>query len=58
MNQTFPYQATELSAFAVTMGTFVISLKNGEIVHHTPEDESAFYSWLQEFEVREVVAEF
>ena len=52
----FPYQPSELSAFAVTYGIFVISLKNGSIIHYTPEDEGQFYNWLLNINVREVVA--
>lgn len=51
----FLYQPGELSAFAVTYGIFVISLKNGSIIHYTPEDEDAFYNWLVSLNVREVV---
>lgn len=51
----FPYQSAELSAFAVTCGIFVISLKNGKIIHYTPDDEDAFYNWLLSVNVREVV---
>jgi hypothetical protein len=48
----FPYAPEELSAFAVTFGTFIISLKNGQIIHHDPADEEAFKQWLLEHEVR------
>lgn len=51
----FPYQGTELSAFAVTCGIFVISLKSGNIVHFTPDDENHFYNWLMSINIREVV---
>jgi hypothetical protein len=51
----FPYLAAELSAFAVTCGIFVISLKSGKIVHFTPDDENHFYNWLVSTSVREVV---
>lgn len=54
MNKEFTFEASELSAFANTFGTFIISLKNGNIVHYTPEDEAAFYEWLQASNVREV----
>lgn len=53
MHETdFPYPATELSAFAETFGTFIISLKNGQIIHHDPNDEESFRKWLLENEVR------
>jgi len=52
----FPYTATEISAFAVTYGIFVISLKNGRIIQHKPEAEDDFYNWLMSLDIREVVA--
>lgn len=52
----FLYQPGELSAFAVTYGIFVISLKNGSIIHYTPDDEEGFYNWLMSVNIREVVA--
>ncbi len=51
-NTDFPYMVEELSAFAVTFGTFIISLKNGQIVHHDPKDEENFRQWLIENNVR------
>lgn len=51
-NTNFPYKAEDLSAFAVTFGTFIISLKNGQIVHHEPKDEEKFRQWLIENNVR------
>lgn len=51
----FPYQPSELSAFAVTCGIFVISLKNGKIIHYTPDNEDSFHDWLVSINVREVV---
>ncbi|MBW7912574.1 MAG: hypothetical protein H3C54_02460 [Taibaiella sp.] len=51
----FPYLAAELSAFAVACGIFVISLKDGKIVHFTPDDEAHFYNWLISTSIREVV---
>lgn len=50
----FPYLATELSAFAISCGIFVISLKNGNIIQFTPADEDHFYNWLVSIRVREV----
>lgn len=51
-NTDFPYTVEELSAFAVTFGTFIISLKNGQIVHHDPTDEASFRQWLIENNIR------
>lgn len=54
MYQGFSHHHNDLSAFAITLGTFVISLKNGNIVHHTPEDLDSFLLWLRNGNVREV----
>ncbi len=48
----FKYQPEELSAFAISFGMFIISLKNGEIVKHEPEDIMSFHNWLVDNEVR------
>ena len=53
-NIDFPYKAEELSAFANTFGTFVISLKNGQVVKHEPKDEGGFYKWLTKHKVRDI----
>lgn len=56
----FNYNAEELSAFGITCGIFVISLKDGQIVQHNPSEEheaKEFYSWLKANNVREVAAE-
>ena len=53
----FTFTPRQLSAFSVCMDTFIISLKNGEIVHHTPDDPSAFLRWLEEHNVRNISAD-
>ncbi len=52
--QEFNYTPEELSAFAETFGTFVISLKNGEVVEHEPKDEEGFRRWLADHNIRNV----
>lgn len=49
----FEHSASELSAFSLCVDTFIISLKNGEIVHFTPAEVSHFQEWLSRFEVRD-----
>ncbi len=55
-NTKFPYQPHELSAFTETIGIFIISLKNGEIVRHNPDDRDAFHRWLLQNNVRDINA--
>ncbi len=50
----FEYPATQLSAFSYSVGTFVISLKNGRIIHFSPADVAAFNSWLIQHGVRDI----
>lgn len=50
----FEYMATELSAFSSSVGTFVISLKSGTIVHFTPKDTEDFKAWLLVHRVRDI----
>lgn len=54
MNKKFPYTASQLSAFAITFDVFVVSLNNGDIIEHKPQDKIAFYNWLKDNNVREV----
>lgn len=56
-NQDFNYAPEDLSAFAETIGTFVISLKNGEVVEHEPKDLEAFRKWLAENNIRNINAQ-
>lgn len=54
---TYPalqYPASDLSAFAVCIDMFIISLKNGEIIHFTPDNVQRFYDWLIDHSVRDV----
>ncbi len=56
-NNTFPalqFPASELSAFAVTMDVFTISLKNGKLVQFKPHNVQTFYDWLIAHGVRDI----
>ncbi|ADQ15949.1 hypothetical protein Lbys_0154 [Leadbetterella byssophila DSM 17132] len=56
-NNTYPtlqFPASELSAFSVATNFFSISLKNGEVIHFTPDDMEAFYNWLIKQGVRDI----
>lgn len=50
----FPYKPEELSAYAETFGTYVISLKNGSVVNYDPKDAKSFEEWLQQHNVRNI----
>lgn len=50
----FEYKAVELSAFSFCIDTFVISLKNGRIVHFVAEDPQEFKAWLIKHRVRDI----
>lgn len=59
-NNTYPaftFPATELSAFAVSVDFFIISLKNGKIIHFTPDNALTFYDWLVAHGVRDIKVE-
>jgi len=50
-----PYHSGELSAYLDTgFNFFMLSLKSGEIVRHSPRDVQAFTNWLKENKVRDV----
>ncbi|OSZ81932.1 hypothetical protein CAP35_01280 [Chitinophagaceae bacterium IBVUCB1] len=50
----FPYHASELSAFLFSIDTFIVSLKNGQIIHFVADDADAFKQWLYEKGVRDI----
>lgn len=52
----FAHSAAELSAYAFSIDTFVISLKTEEIIRHSPEDVVAFQLWLDAHGIRNVNA--
>ncbi|WP_134091130.1 hypothetical protein [Olivibacter sp. XZL3] len=53
----FEFPASELSAFAVTIDFFSISLKSGKIIHFQPEDVQSFYDWLVAHGIRDIQKE-
>jgi len=56
-NNTYPaleFPASELSAFAVTIDCFIISLKNGKIINFTPDNVGDFYCWLTTHNIRDI----
>lgn len=50
----FDHPATQLSAFSLCIDVFIISLKNGEIVHFKPNEIAHFKDWLDRFKVRDI----
>lgn len=50
----FEYQASELSAFILSIDTFIISLKNGRITHFCPGETEEFKKWLNANSVRDI----
>lgn len=56
-NKLYPglqFPASELSAFAVCIDLFIISLKDGEIIRFTPDNVQVFNDWLISNGVRDV----
>jgi hypothetical protein len=50
----FNYKATDLSAYLFSIDTFIISLKNGRIVHFVVEDDNDFKIWLTQHGIRDI----
>lgn len=50
----FPYRAEELSAFILSIDTFIISLKSGQVVKHATKEVRPFYEWLVTNNVRDI----
>ncbi|WP_298737429.1 hypothetical protein [uncultured Chitinophaga sp.] len=48
------HKASELSAFAVAIDTFIISLKNKELIRFIPDDPKRFRTWLTAHGIRDV----
>ena len=48
------FPASELSAFAVTIDCFILSLKNGTVVRFMPDDLGEFYHWLIIHNIRDI----
>ncbi|MDN4028929.1 hypothetical protein [Chryseobacterium gambrini] len=60
VNNTYPalkFPASELSAFAAAIHFFIISLKNGDAIHFTPDNVENFYRWLMVHNIRDIKAE-
>lgn len=50
----FEYAGSQLSAFALSIDTFVISLKDGNTTRFRPEDVEDFKKWLAKHRVRDI----
>lgn len=50
----FDHDATELSAYIFSIDTFIISLKNEEIVRYVTEEPDDFQQWLDYHGIRNV----
>ncbi|MBS1773935.1 MAG: hypothetical protein JST82_13840 [Bacteroidetes bacterium] len=50
----FPHHASELSAFKLTLDIYIISLKNGNMVHFVPDDSDSFRRWLNQHHIRDI----
>ncbi|MEZ5016285.1 MAG: hypothetical protein R2800_04480 [Flavipsychrobacter sp.] len=50
----FAHAAAELSAYARTIDVFVIALRTGQIVQHTPPDAAEFEAWLHTHHIRNI----
>lgn len=50
----FPYQAEDLSAYALCLDIFVISLHSREVIRFSTPDTEAFHNWLRFHKVRDV----
>lgn len=51
---SFHYPAYDLSAFAVCLDLFIITLKNGELIRYIPNDKQQFHEWLITNGVRDI----
>ncbi len=50
----FNFEAPTLSAYILSLDTFIISLKNGRVIHHVPVDADKFEHWLLDNKIRNV----
>lgn len=50
----FEHNAKDLAAFllAGSVGLFSISLKNGSVVHHEPQNPDEFLIWLRKHHIK------
>lgn len=52
----FEHTAESVSAYLFTVDTFILSLKNGKIVHYKAKDPDTFRAWLDTHHVRDIAA--
>jgi len=50
----FPYTANQLSAYLLSMDTFIISLSTNQVVTFVPQDSRSFKEWLQKNRIRNI----
>ncbi|RYD56809.1 MAG: hypothetical protein EOP56_10480 [Sphingobacteriales bacterium] len=50
----FAHSAGELSAYIHSLGIFIISLRSGRVVSHTPADAADFHLWLAAHHIRDI----
>lgn len=51
----FAYTAAQLSAYIYVLNTFIISLKNGQLIRYRPDDIQSFTHWLSANRLRHVL---
>ncbi len=50
----FNYHATQLSAYVLSIDTFIIALKDGGVTNFTPQDVPDFTKWLTKHKIRDI----
>lgn len=50
----FNYEASELSAFLLSLDVFIIALKDGGTINFIPENIEDFRKWLLNLSVRDI----
>lgn len=50
----FNHSPNELSAFHLSLNSFVLSLKNGKLIRFAPEDTEAFLHWLKKNRIKDI----
>lgn len=53
----FPHEAGELSAYIFSVDTFIISLKNEEVIRYTSTEPENFRNWLEHHGIRNIESE-
>ncbi|RKD15133.1 hypothetical protein BCY91_06320 [Pelobium manganitolerans] len=53
----FGYTAGQLAKFLAASDFFTIMLKNGDIIHFTPKDVTAFRRWLEQNKIPNIRSE-